>query len=76
MATLNTTVIREGTTTRYAVAMPLTALDVDGAKLQAGIGFNLVVHDDDGSGREGWMQLAPGIADSKDPLPFPTLRVE
>ena len=75
-AGLDTTVTRDGTTTRYVVALPLTALGVDAVKLQAGIGFNLVVNDDDGSDREGWMQLAPGIADRKDPLPFPTLRVE
>jgi hypothetical protein len=75
-AKLETAVKRRGSMTTYDLALPLAAFGIDTGRLKAGIAVNLVVNDDDGEGREGWMQLASGIADRKDPLPFPTVRVE
>lgn len=76
LAVAERAVVRVGTTTRYDIAMPLTALGMTARDLREGIGFNLVVNDDDGDDREGWMQLAPGIAERKDSSEFPTIRFE
>ena len=36
-----------------------------------GFRFNLLVNDNDGEGRDGWIHIAPGIGDSKNPDKFP-----
>ena len=61
----------------YSVTMPLEALGVDAAALRAGgVRFNLIVNDDDGGGREGWAQIADGVARSKDAALFPLVVFE
>ena len=39
--------------------------------LTEGIRFNLLINDNDGEGRDGWIQIAPGIGDEKNPGKFP-----
>ncbi len=46
---------------------PLTASE--GAK----IGFSMLVNDNDGQGRKGWIELTPGIGTGKDPSQFAVL---
>ena len=36
-----------------------------------GFRFNLLVNDNDGEGRDGWIHIAPGIGDAKNPDKFP-----
>ncbi len=64
---------REGTLTRYQAEIPLTLLGVKAADLAAGIRFNALVNDDDGEGREGWIQIAPGIGENKNPTRYPLI---
>ncbi|MFO0628872.1 MAG: sugar-binding protein [Polyangiales bacterium] len=72
---------REGTTTRYEIALPMTALTP--ARITPGttVGFSFVVNDNDGqttaegNGREGWLEFTPGIARRKDPYHFGELRL-
>jgi MYXO-CTERM domain-containing protein len=61
---------REGATTRYEVQIDATALGI--AALQEGmvVGFGLLVNDNDGAGREGWVQWAAGIGGDKRPEDF------
>lgn len=59
---------------RYDIAVPAAALGLDDAALRDGFGFNLIVNDDDGPLREGFVRIAPGIGESKDPAAFPTVR--
>lgn len=40
-------------------------------QLKRGIQFNLLVNDNDGEGRDGWMQIAPGIGEAKNPELYP-----
>ena len=41
--------------------------------LRNGFLFGLLVNDNDGKGRKGWMQTAPGLGDRKDTSSFTTL---
>ena len=67
---------RDGDLLTYEWDIPLAVLGTDAAQLHAGFGFNLVVNDDDTGEREGWLQLAPGIAEHKDPKGFIQVRCE
>jgi len=64
---------RKGNLTRYDAEIPLDALGVKAADLSHGIRFNMLVNDDDGEGREGWIQIAPGIGENKDPAKYPMI---
>ncbi len=55
----------------YKVKIPMASLGLSEKILKQGFKFNLVVNDNDGDVREGWIQIAPGIADRKDPEPYP-----
>ena len=69
-------VARAGSTTTYEVRLPGSVLG--GAPLADGttMGFTFLVNDDDGAttsdgtGREGWIELTPGIGRGKDPYAF------
>lgn len=54
-------VSRRGTKTVYKALIPMTALGIDREDLRKGFRFNVIVNDNDGDGRKGWMQLAPGL---------------
>ena len=60
---------------RYRLDLPCARFGLDAAALRAGFRFNLIANDNDGGVREGWVQLAPGIGESKDPRLFPLFRV-
>lgn len=59
---------------RYRLVLPYTAFALDDRALERGIRFNLVVNDDDSGRREGFIRIAPGIAERKDPEAFPLVR--
>ena len=60
-------ITRTGTTTTYEVRIPATDLGL--ATFTAGkvFGFSLLVNDNDGTGRDGFLQWTPGIGQSKNP---------
>ena len=70
-AILKTT--RSNHATTYHAELPLQALGVDMNTLRNGFLFGLLVNDNDGKGRKGWMQTAPGLGDRKDTSSFTTL---
>lgn len=70
-----TAVKREGAVV-YEAALPLKAFGMTQEMLKEGIRFNLIVNDNDGEGREGWIQIAPGIGQGKDPGQFPVVLFE
>ena len=57
--------------TRYEVAIPRRELGLDSAPSGRWIGMNVIVNDNDGNARKGWLQWAPGIGYTKDPSRFP-----
>jgi hypothetical protein len=63
------TIVRTGTQTVYAVAIPRR----DGVWPAQGspcIGVSLLVNDNDGAGRKGWIEWSGGMAQGKNPLQF------
>ena len=56
--------------------IPESAVGADSALLKQGIRFNLLVNDNDGEGRDGWMHIAPGIGENKNPDRFPFVLFE
>ena len=64
---------RRGTVTHYRAAIPLAALGLDRTKLREGIRFNLLVNDNDGEARKGWIAAAPGIGSGKDAGKYPVV---
>ena len=64
---------REGTVTCYDATIPLSVLGTTPEALAAGARFNALINDDDGEGREGWIQIAPGIGENKDPAKYPLI---
>jgi hypothetical protein len=67
---------RKDEQTVYEAVLPYSAFGLTDAVLEQGIRFNLVVNDSDGSERKGWMQVAPGIGESKDSSAFPWIVFE
>ena len=60
-----------GRVTIYEIAIPLAGIGAAPEQLKRGIQFNLLVNDNDGEGRDGWMQIAPGIGEAKNPELYP-----
>ena len=52
-------------------AIPLAALGIGRQALRDGFRFNLIVNDNDGQGRKGWIQVAPGLGGNKDAEQYP-----
>lgn len=68
-------IIREGTTTRYEIAIPLQDVAlIDSARPRA-FGFSVLVNDNDGKGRKGWIEWGSGIGRGKDPAKFQVFRI-
>ena len=59
-------------TTTYEMAIPWNALLPAGITAAPGadFGFSMLINDNDGSGRRGWMEYMSGIGSSKDPDAF------
>ena len=62
---------RQGAKVVYDAEIPVGALGMTPAMIRAGFRFNLLVNDNDGEGREGWIQIAPGLGDTKDIDQYP-----
>ena len=68
---------REGTHSYYEVSVPwkeITASSIDFDTLSK-IGFSMLVNDNDGQGRKGWIEYGSGIGKSKDTSLFTFLNV-
>lgn len=74
--TLQPTVEKTAKGLTYTVDLPLAALGLSRQALRDGFGFSLLVNDDDGEGREGWLEVSKGIGESKDRTQFPLVMVE
>ena len=61
---------RDGSTTSYELRLP--GFEVPPLRLAHGarLGFSLLVNDDDGAGRDGWLEWTPGIGHAKVPGAF------
>ncbi len=61
-------VVRQGDQTIYELSMPWRELIKDGAEIKANsvVRFNMIVNDNDGAGRWGWIEYAQGIGVEKD----------
>ena len=62
---------RKGTETVYRAKIPFETLGLTPELLKKGFRFNLLINDNDGGGRQGWISIAPGIGERKDPSQFP-----
>lgn len=49
----------------------MAAIGLTQEQLKAGIQFNLLINENDGEGRDGWLQIAPGIGEAKVPEKYP-----
>jgi hypothetical protein len=67
-----TGVVRSASTTTYRLELDVHALA--GGVAPDRLDFNVLVNDSDDSFREGFIQLAPGIAENKDAMLFVPLR--
>jgi hypothetical protein len=63
--------VRTADETVYEAKLPWKALHKD--KPGASMPFNLIINDNDGSGRKGWIEWTPGIAKVKDQFSFGNL---
>lgn len=57
--------------TVYEIGIPMAAIGLTQKQLKAGIQFNLLINENDGEGRDGWLQIAPGIGEAKVPEKYP-----
>jgi MYXO-CTERM domain-containing protein len=61
---------RSGTKTTYEVKIPASEIGVHKIADGLAIGFSLLVNDDDGSGRDGYIEWSSGIGQFKSPEEF------
>lgn len=66
---------RSGSTTTYEARFSAAALPGFEARAGAAIGMTLVVNENDGGGREGWLRLTRGLAEAKSPYFFAELHL-
>jgi len=64
----------DGDTIVYEAKFPLKELGYDYTRLRNGVKFNLIVNDDDGEGRDGWIQMRPGLGDDFSTEPWVLLQ--
>jgi hypothetical protein len=62
--------------TRYEAAIPWPVLGAEDAPREQWMGLNVLVNDNDGEGRRGWLQWAPGIGHTKDAGQFPKVLMD
>jgi hypothetical protein len=65
---------REGAVTAYEVALPWKLVGVE-PKAEAALRFALLVNDNDGQGRKGWLEWFAGIGLGKDPSQYGPLEL-
>ena len=69
-------ICRSGNQTKYEVKIPFSSIGVDSVRLKQGIRFNALINDNDGYGREGWIQIAEGIASNRSADLYPLIVFE
>jgi len=62
-------VTRVGTLTTYDITIPSVIPEI-GKSIEYGCRMSLLVNDNDGAGRKGWLEWTPGIGVTKDPTSF------
>lgn len=68
---------REGDHTRYMLSLPYETLGLYPDSLRRnGLRFNFMVNDNDGEGRDGWIECAPGISTGRDATLYPFVRFQ
>ena len=50
-----------------AIRLTLSALGMTGQSISAGFRFNLILNDNDGEFREGYLAVSPGMGTGEDP---------
>jgi len=60
----------------YELTLPLAALHLTADKFAQGVYMSMLVNDDDGEGRDGWIALSSGIGSGKDPSCYPLFVVK
>ena len=63
-------VIRSGDLTTYEVSIPLSVLDPLKSQTGKTVGFSIILNDDDGEGRKGWLEWTSGIGRQKSPSQY------
>lgn len=69
-------ITRDGTTTTYELALPWTSHLAPSEPGDGLLSFSMLVNDNDGSGRKGWIEWGSGIGSGKNPALFKPLRLE
>jgi hypothetical protein len=69
-------VVRVGDITTYDITVPFATAGITAATLDVDLRFNMIVNDNDGTARKGFIRIAPGIGESKNPGSFPLIRLE
>jgi hypothetical protein len=59
---------------RYELALPCDRFALTTQAMEQGFRFNLIVNDNDGNLRKGFVRIAPGLGESKDTSAFPIVR--
>ena len=67
MKEANLAVVRSGDVTIYEVAIPFSGLKPLKPECGKTVGFSILLNDDDGGGREGWLEWTSGIGREKSP---------
>lgn len=69
--------VRGETDTTYEIAIPWNKLVAEDKKISKGseIGFSILVNDNDGGDREGWMEFGSGIGMNKDKSLYHILKI-
>lgn len=60
----------------FELTLPLSALHISADKFAEGVYLSMLVNDDDGEGRDGWIALSSGIGNGKDPSCYPLFVVK
>lgn len=70
-------VTREGNVTTYEICMPWSEATPAGAVIKENteIGFSMIVNDNDGEGRRGWIEFGSGIGLNKKVAEFARIRL-
>lgn len=64
---------RNDNKTYYLARVPRQTLGMQGAEAQGNFQFNLLINDNDGEGRKGWISVAPGLGNSKKSENYPVI---
>ena len=70
------TIARDGDNRTYELAFSDAMLGLSAASWKNGVRFNLLVNDNDGRGRKGYIAVAPGFGGNLEPTQFPLLVAE